>query len=82
MEAIAKIKGKLREGFGGIRRSLVEIFDQLYVYGIDLDEIFRDDTEDIIFNFNYDLPIHKSKISNKLSLDFQASFKLLERKPA
>lgn len=30
MESITKIKGKLREGFGTLRRTLVEIFDQLY----------------------------------------------------
>ena len=27
MEAITRIKGKLREGFGALRRSLVEVFD-------------------------------------------------------
>ena len=79
MEAITRIKGKLREGFGTLRRTLVEAFDQLYIQGIDLDDIFKEDTEDIIFNFNYDLPIHKSQITNKLSLDFSASFKLMER---
>ena len=79
MEAITRIKGRLREGFGGLRRTLVEVFDQLYIQGIDLDDVFKDDTEDIIFNFNYDLPIHKSQITNKLSLDFSASLKLIER---
>ena len=79
LEAITRIKGKLREGFGTLRRTLVEVFDQLYIQGIDLDDVFKEDTEDIIFNFNYDLPIHKSQITNKLSLDFSASFKLFER---
>ena len=60
LEAITRIKGKLREGFGTLRRTLVEVFDQLYIQGIDLDDVFKEDTEDIIFNFNYDLPIHKS----------------------
>ena len=31
MEAITRIKGRLREGFGGLRRTLVEVFDQLYI---------------------------------------------------
>lgn len=49
---------------------MIEIIDQLYLQGVDLDDIFKDETEDIIFNFNFDLPVHKSSISNKLTLDF------------
>ena len=31
LEAITRVKGKLREGFGTLRRTLVEVFDSLYI---------------------------------------------------
>lgn len=51
----------------------------MVVENIELDDIFKEDADDICFNFNYELPIHNSAISNKLTLDFSTILKLKDR---
>lgn len=52
----------------------------MYDYGIDLDDIFNNDTENIIFEFSYEVPMLKSAICRKLAFDIKAALKLTERR--
>jgi hypothetical protein len=48
--------------------------------GIDYEDVFKEDTEEISFNFSYDIPLTQTSISNKLILDVGANLKLHNRK--
>jgi hypothetical protein len=58
----------------------MEIIDELYDKDIDLDDIFQDETEEILFEFTYEIPVLKSAITRKIGFDINANMRLIDRK--
>ncbi len=74
------MKEQLRKDYQVLKENLQTNLILLLEQGIDLDDLFKDDTEEIVFNFSYGLPMDKSPISHTLHLDLQASLKLAQQR--
>jgi hypothetical protein len=56
---ITHLKDQLRQDFNQLQQNLAKNMNILKKEGIDYEDIFKEDTEEVSFNFTYDVALSK-----------------------